>query len=96
MTGTIERLMYMYLNADPKSLRKPERALALGEKLMTDGAITPVSWTYLANAYAELGRLPQAIEAAETAAASYASDHSDRPSVVEYANRLRGTLKASR
>ncbi len=96
MTGTMERLMYMYLNAEPKSLRKPERALALGEKLMAGGAITPASRTYLASAYAELGRLPQAIEAAEAAVANYAPDHPDRPSVVEYVNKLRLKLKASR
>ncbi|QDV07964.1 Serine/threonine-protein kinase PknB [Planctomycetes bacterium Poly30] len=96
MASTTERLMQLYLKANPESLRDFERAAELGEALKARSELNPPGWVLLANAYAELNRLPEAIEAAERATETYATDHVDRPGVLAYIERLRSIQSKSR
>ncbi len=86
-----ERLMGLYLKAEPDTLRQPERALELG--LQQGDAIEPAVRLLLARAYADLQRLPEAVEAAEAAVESYAPDDPARAAAADYLDALRSKLK---
>ena len=93
MASTTERLIQLYVMAEPNSLRNPERALELGLALEADSAINPPGWVLLANAYALLDRFPEAVEAAEKAAEAYAPEHADLPGVLQYVETLKSKLE---
>lgn len=88
MAATRERLMQLYLGAEPAELRDLDRIVELGAALANDPSSTPAGWAILADALAMLDRFDEAIAAMDRCLALATEDHPEYRTYVAYRKRL--------